>query len=335
MPVPPELGSIVEAIAQRQRFLLVSHARPDGDSIGSQLALAYALRDMGKDVHVLNRDPAPPFLQSFPGVPDIDVRESAEGTFDAAVVLECGSLERTELAGLDRYFLINIDHHLGNTMYGNLNWFDGTAAACGEMVFDVLTELGAPLTAPIATHLYIAILTDTGSFHHSNITGRTFGICQELVRAGVQPAEVAACVYQNSSVGKLRLTGTLLDTMELVGDGRIAILNLNDHILAKTGCAPDDLEGLINMPLSAQPIEAVVMFKAVDGHLRVSLRSKGDVDVRAVAVHHGGGGHVNAAGFSIAAPADATRATVVAEVISAVDGAERPRVGAERTAPAS
>jgi phosphoesterase RecJ-like protein len=220
-------------------------------------------------------------------------------------------------------------------MYGNLNWFDGTAAACGEMVFDVLTGLGAPLTAPIAIHLYIAILTDTGSFHHSNITGRTFGICQELVRAGVRPAEVAACVYQNSSVGKLRLTGTLLDSMELVGDGRIAILNLDDHILTKTGCAPDDLEGLINMPLSAQPIEAVVMFKAVDGHLRISLRSKGDVDVRAVAVNHGGGGHVNAAGFSIAAPADATRATVVAEVVSAVDAAERPRAGAKRTAPAS
>ena len=323
MPTTPELESIIEAIAQRQRFLLVSHARPDGDSVGSQLALAHALREMGKDVRVVNRDPAPPFLQAFPGVSDIEVRQDVEGTFDAAVVLECGSLDRTELAGLDRYFLINIDHHLGNTMYADLNWFDATAAACGEMVFDVVTGLGTPLTTPMATHLYVAILTDTGAFHHSNITDRTFGICQRLAEAGVRPAEVAACVYQNSSVGKLRLTGTLLDTMELVGDGRIAILNLDDRILERTGCAPDDLEGLINMPLSAQPIAAVVMFKAVGGHLRVSLRSKGSVDVRTVAVSHGGGGHRNAAGFSVSAPADATRPAVVAEVISAVDAAER------------
>jgi phosphoesterase RecJ-like protein len=289
---------------------------------------------MGKDVNVVNRDPAPPFLASFPGVSDIEVRSSVEGQFDAAVVLECGSLARTEVTGLDRYYVINIDHHLGNTMYGDLNWFDGSAVACGEMVFDILAGLGVPLTEPIATHLYVAILTDTGSFQHANITERTFEICQQLAGAGVKPADVAACVYQNSSVGKLRLTGTLLDTMELVGNGRVAILTLDDHILAKTGCAPDDLEGLINMPLSAQSIEAVVMFKAVDGHLRVSLRSKGECDVRAVAVRHGGGGHVNAAGFSISEPADVTRALVVTEVIAAVDAVQQPTVGPETTTPA-
>ena len=324
MPTITELDSIVEAIEQRHRFLIVSHARPDGDSIGSQLSLAYALRDLGKTVQVINHDPAPPFLQSFPGVPDIAVRDAAEGTFDAAIVLECGSLDRTEVAGLDRYFVINIDHHLGNTMYGDINWFDGGAAACGEMVYNVVTRLGAPLTPAIATHLYIAILTDTGSFHHSSITARTFGICQRLAAAGVDAADVAARVYQNSSVGKLRLTGTLLDSMELVGDGRVAILNLDDTILRKTGCAPDDLEGLINMPLSAEAIEAVVMFKAVDGQLRVSLRSKGSVDVRVVAVSHGGGGHRNAAGFSISTPADGTRSLIVAEALSAVKTAASP-----------
>lgn len=319
MSQTPELDSIVSAISQRQRFVVVSHARPDGDSLGSELAMALALRDLGKEVRVVNHDPAPSYLASFPAVAEVEVRDAVEGTFDAAIVLECGSLGRTEVSGLDRYFVINIDHHVGNTMYGDLNWFDATAAACGEMVFDVLQGLGVTLTPAIATHLYVAILTDTGSFRHSSITARTFEICAALAGAGVAPAEVADRVYQNSSVGKLRLTGTLLDAMDLVAGGHVAILYVDDRILERTGCASDDLEGLINMPLAAQSIKAVVMFKEVDRQLRVSLRSKGAVDVRAVATFHGGGGHKNAAGFSIPEPDESSRPTVVAAVITAVE----------------
>jgi phosphoesterase RecJ-like protein len=315
----PELDSIVTAISRLQRFVVVSHARPDGDSLGSELAMAFALRDLGKDVRVVNRDPVPHYLASFPGVADIEVRDTVDGTFDAAIVLECGSLARTEVSGLERHFVINIDHHVGNTMYGNLNWFDASAAACGEMVFEVLQGLGVTLTPTIATHLYVAILTDTGSFRHSSITTRTFRICTALADAGVAPAEVADRVYQNSSVGKLRLTGTLLNAMDLVGSGQVAILNVEDRILEETGCAPDDLEGLINMPLTAQSIKAVVMFKEIDGQLRVSLRSKGAVDVRAVATLQGGGGHQNAAGFSISEPDAASRSDVVTAVITAVE----------------
>ena len=319
MPHTPELDSIVAAILERQRFVIASHARPDGDSLGSELALALALRNLGKDVRVVNHDPVPPYLASFPVVDDVEVCDAVEGTFDAAIVLECGSLGRTEVSGLDRYYVINIDHHVGNTMYGNLNWYDGTVSACGEMVFDVIRALKVSLTPAIATHLYVAILTDTGSFRHSHITARTFEICRVLADAGVDPAEVADRVYQNSSVGKLRLTGALLDSMDLASDGQVAVLTVDDRILKTTGCAPDDLEGLINMPLAAQPIQAVVMFKAVDGQLRVSLRSKGAVDVRAVAARHGGGGHPNAAGFSIPETDEASRLDIVTEVGAAVD----------------
>ena len=320
MPIP-ELDSIVKAISQRQRFVVVSHARPDGDSLGSELALTLALRALGKDVRVVNHDPAPPYLASFPAVSEVEVRDTVDGTFDAAIVLECGSLSRTEVSGLDRYFVVNIDHHVGNTMYGDINWFDATAAACGEMVFDVVNGLGVSLTPEIATHLYVAILTDTGSFRHSSITARTFQICAALAEAGVAPADVADRVYQNSSVGKLRLTRILLDGMDLVDSGHVAVLNVDDQILNTTGCAPDDLEGLINMPLAAKSIKAVIMFKAANGQLRVSLRSKGTVDVRAVATLHGGGGHQNAAGFSISAPDDASRPEVLAEVVKAVESA--------------
>jgi phosphoesterase RecJ-like protein len=158
-------AAIRDAITARQRFLISSHARPDGDSIGSQLALAGALRTLGKDVRVVNRDPAPDHYFEFPGVDEIEIREQVDpawGEFDAEIILECGDLKRTGVEGLGRAFVINIDHHVGNSMYGDINWFDGTASACGELVFDVIRALGVPLTLEIATHIYLAILTDTG-----------------------------------------------------------------------------------------------------------------------------------------------------------------------------
>src|SRR3954471_13301774 len=196
MPIPmrttvttpaPEIERIVEAIRARRTFVLSSHARPDGDAIGSELAMAYALRALGKHVRVVNRDPAPPSLMEFPGVPEIEIAPEAAGDFDAAIIMECGDLARTGVAGLERGFVINIDHHPGNTGYGQINWFDSSAAACGEMVFDLVEALGVGLSLEIATHIYLAILTDTGSFHYSSISPRTFEISKHCLEAGVDP----------------------------------------------------------------------------------------------------------------------------------------------------
>ncbi len=196
---------IAEAIRSRQRFVLSSHARPDGDAIGSQMAMAYALRALGKDVTVVNADPAPPPLMVFPGVSGIRIASAAEGDFDAAIVMECGDLTRTGVTGLDRFFVINIDHHQGNTAYGALNWFDPGAAACAELVFDLVRALGVPLSVEIATHVYLAILTDTGSFHFSSISPRTFDICRQILEAGVDPVLVARQVFDSNTMGRLRL----------------------------------------------------------------------------------------------------------------------------------
>ena len=323
-PTKPEqpLDQILDVLTTGQRFVLASHARPDGDSIGSQLALAFALRRLGKEVRAVSHDPAPPYLRTFPGIGDLEVTNTVKGPFDAAVVLECGSVARTEVSGLNRAPLINIDHHIGNTMYGTVNWVDESAAACGEMVFDLVRSLGVPLTSDIATYLYVAILTDTGSFHHSNITARTFDVCRQIADAGVSPAEVAARVYQDSSVGKLRLTGILLDRMQLVSDGRVAVLTVDDQVLHETGCAADDMEGLINIPLTADDVSAVILFKEFGGQLRVSLRSKGDIDVRSVAATYGGGGHRNASGFALSIPLDEARPRVISQVTAAVDALE-------------
>ena len=165
----PEIPRIVDAIRSRRRFVLSSHSRPDGDSLGSQLAMIYALQAMGKEALAINADPAPPPLMAFPGVRDIRIASSVEGEFDAAIIMECGDLQRTGVSGLQRFFAINIDHHPGNSGYGQINWFDATAAACAEMVYELVRALGVPLTGEIATHVYLAILTDTGSFHYSGI----------------------------------------------------------------------------------------------------------------------------------------------------------------------
>jgi len=317
------LQQVLKVLTVRNKFVIASHARPDGDSIGSQLALAFALKHVGKEVLVVNRDPVPTYLQTFPGISDIKVVKNIVGSFDAAVVLECGSLARTEISGLEQHFVINIDHHVNNTMYGEINWHDESAAACGEMVFDVVKGLSVPLSKTIATHIYLAILTDTGSFHYSNVTPRTFEICHQIASVGVSPTALASQVYRQSSIGKLNLTGTLLKNMELVSNSRVAILYVDDQILSETRCAPDDMEGLINLPLTAKDVQAVVLFKkAADKHFRVSLRSKGNVDVRSVAANHGGGGHHNAAGCLLSMPIDQARTKIVSEIVEAIEVAD-------------
>lgn len=310
---------IRDVIGKGRRFLITSHARPDGDSIGSQLALAWALRAVGKSVRLVNHDPVPAPYQAFPGATDIEVAGAVDGEFDAAFVLECGDLSRPDVAGLDRYFVINIDHHLGNTGYGAINWFDQSASACGELVLELVDTLGVALSREIATHVYVAILADTGSFRHSNITARTFDICRRAAEAGVDAAAVARQVFDSSTVGKLRLTGELLARMQLEDAGRLAVLHLDDQILRDTGGTRDETEGLINLPLAARDVQAVVMFKAErPGEIRVSLRSKGDIDVRAVAVRYGGGGHTNAAGFTAQGSLEDVERRIVAEVTSAI-----------------
>ena len=313
---------IRDELMRRQRFLITSHARPDGDSIGSQLAMAFALRSLGKEVRIVNSDPAPGHYLAFPGVADIEVASVVDGAYDALIVMECSDLRRPEVAGLERYFVINIDHHAGNAMYGAVNWFDETAAACGEMVLDVIDSLGVPLTREIATHIYLAILTDTGSFHHSNITPRTFDICRRAVVAGVNPAAMAREVFDSNSFGKLKLIGALLDAMELEADGRLAVLSMDDRLLEAAGCTYNDTEGVINLPLTAREVLAVVFFKASGPDtMRISLRSKDPVDVRQVAQRFGGGGHRNASGFSVAGTFESVRNTVIRMVVEAIQTA--------------
>ena len=312
------VAAICDAIGRRHRFVITSHARPDGDSIGSQVAMAYALRQLGKHAEMVGADPAPPQFQVFPGVADIRVSSVVDGRFDAAIVMECGDLSRTGVEGIDKYFVINIDHHPGNKGYGAINWFDPGAAACGEMVFDVIEALGVTLTPEIATHIYVAILTDTGGFHFSHITPRTFEICRRCAEAGADPEAIARAVFDSNSMGRLRLMGAVLHNLDFECGGRVAFAALTLRLLEETGATHEDSDGLINLPLNVKNIQAVAFFKEIaPDSFRVSLRSKGAVDVNRIASAFGGGGHKNAAGCTL----DGTYAEVRGKILSPLEQA--------------
>jgi phosphoesterase RecJ-like protein len=310
---------VAEAIAAGRRFVLSSHARPDGDAIGSQLAMAFALDALGKDVTIVNRDPVPATLAPFPGTSRIVVAERVDEAFDAAIIMECSSLDRTGVAGLDRSPVINIDHHQGNTAYGAVNWFDPAAAACAEMVFEVIRALGVRMTPEIATHLYVGILTDTGSFHYSGTSARTFDIARQLVEAGVDPSSVARTVFDSNTLGRLKLFGAVLSEIELEHDGRLALMRVDHAMTSAAGGTYEDTEGLINLPLTVKEIRASVFFKEIGAaEYRVSLRSKGAIDVAAVARQFGGGGHKNAAGCAVAGTFGEARQTIISAMGPAI-----------------
>jgi phosphoesterase RecJ-like protein len=321
--------AVCHELRSGQRFLLTSHERPDGDSVGSQLALAFALDALGKEVRIVNADPPPVPYRVFPGTDRIEVARRVDGSFDALVVLECGDLARPGVEGLERYRILNIDHHGGNSMYGAVNWFDPTAAACAELVVELTDALGVELSHEMAVHVYLGILTDTGGFHHSHITARTFDICRRAAEAGVDPAAMAHQVYNSASIGRLRLLGALLDHMRLEAGGQIAVLYFDDGLLQELGATLDDTEGLINLPLAAKSIQTVALLKGQNGasQLRVSLRSKGDINVRAVAQAFGGGGHFNAAGCSVPGPREVAEAAIVEALSRALEERDRPCEG--------
>jgi bifunctional oligoribonuclease and PAP phosphatase NrnA len=317
---------VADEIRRRQRFVLSSHVRPDGDAIGSQLAMAYALWQMGKDVRLVNRDAPPGPLRVFPGVSRIEVANRIDDPGDAVIVMECGDLTRTGVEGFDRGFVINIDHHLGNANYGAVNWFDASAAACGEMVFDLVKELGVPLTLEIATHVYIAILTDTGSFHYSSISPRTFDICRQCMEAGINPPAIAGAIYDSNNLGRLKLFGAVMSKMELDGSGRVATVYVDQALARDCGGTYEDTEGIVNLPLTVKEIEAVAFFKEAGADdWRVSMRSKGEVDVNAIAKEFGGGGHKNASGCSATGRFEDLKLLFQRKLVEQIEAADKAR----------
>ena len=316
--------ALLSRLRGASRIVVSSHVNPDGDAVGSSIGLARILRGMGKSVLIWLHDPAPALYSPLPGLDRIHVGPEAPADFpqdfDLAVVLECPSLDRCGIeSSLRRLPMLNIDHHLGNTNYGEINWVDSASPAVGEMVFRIAQALHAELDVPTANALYLALFTDTGGFRFGNAGPEAFEAAAALVRAGAEPATVARWLYESQPFAAIRLHGELTRTIELHHGGQVATAWLCREMLTSAGAGPGDSEGLIDLPRSIAGVEAVALFRELEnGHFKVSLRSRGDVDVEKVARQRGGGGHHNAAGFKSERSADDLFADTLAALAAAV-----------------
>lgn len=294
------LAQVVELIEKKDRFAITSHVRPDGDGLGSSLGLFWLLKSLNKDVEVIMHDPAPHSYQQLPGAGTIRVAPRIGEHFDAVFIIECSDLDRPGLEDLDQQFVVNIDHHSTTELFGSINWIDSTAAACGEMVYNLCKATGVRVTKEIAECVYTALLTDTGSFHYSNTTERTFKIASELVRTGVRPAKTAEAIFGSYQWPKIELLSHVLSTAKRDDTGHVAWMWQTLAMQEQTHAAEEDADGFVNYPLAVGEVEATALFKETSpGVYRTSLRSKGDVNVAKIAEQFGGGGHRNAAGCTL------------------------------------
>jgi phosphoesterase RecJ-like protein len=307
------LKEVLAQIEKRDRFLLTSHARPDGDAVGSALACCEILRSLGKQAEVVLRDGVPRVYQPLPFADKVVQAERVNGNYEAAIILECDSVQRTRLEGLDNRFLINIDHHATGRPFGHVNWIDPDAVATAEMVYRLARAANALVTPEVATCLYTALLTDTGSFMFGGINEHTFALARELVRAGADPALCARNVYFGHSTAKMRLLGAALSNLQR--EGSLAWIWVTREQMERFGAKEEDCEGLVNYVLSIRDVEVAAFLRELpDGRYRVSLRSKGKVNVAAIAEGFGGGGHECASGFSLAGPLDAAIARILTQL---------------------
>jgi len=292
--------------------MITSHVRPDGDGLGSGLALYWMLTDLGKEVDVILRDRVPPSYNVLPASDLVLVQDDVNEKYDAAFIIECSDVERPGLPSLKDQFVVNIDHHSTTIPFGDINWIDATAAAVGEMIYNLCKALGIEVTKEIAECIYTALLTDTGSFHFSNTTERTLKIASELVRRGVEPARISEALFYSGSFAKVKLLGLVLSNIEHDDSGRIAWITMDRATMYEAEACEEDSDGIVNHALSIGDVEAVAFFKELrTGSYRISLRSKGKNNVAKVAEVFGGGGHRNAAGCRIDGELDEVKRRVI------------------------
>lgn len=305
-----QIRAVLETIEQGHRFLVVSHARPDGDAMGSVLACGAMLRQIGKQADLVSSDRVPLLYSSLPGASEMRCVSRVEGDYDAVLVLDCDGLERTGLQGLEGRRIVNIDHHTSGRAFGDVNWIDRKACAVAEMVYDLALAAGARITPEIATCIYTAVLTDTGSFCYGTTDEHTFQLARDLVQHGANPKNIAEQIYFCNPTSKLLLLGAALTNLKR--EGRIAWLWVTHNDMVRACAAEEDCEGIVNYAISIAGVEIAAFLRELPDHkVRISLRSKGDVDVAEAAQYFGGGGHKNASGCTLAGPLHAAADSIL------------------------
>jgi len=307
------IAAILEAIRGGERFLVCSHSGPDGDAVGSMLAMGMLLEQMGKRADLVSADRVPVAYRALPGVEKIKKALRVHGPYDAVILLECDGVERTRLQGLEKFFQVSIDHHASGIDFADLNWIDHEAACVGEMVYRLFKVAGIALTAEAAHCIYTTVLTDTGGFIYGGTRASTFELARDLTLAGADPIRIAQQVYLSTPMSKLLLLGAALRNLHR--EGRLAWLWITHEDLMRSCAAEEDCEGIVNQALSIAEVEVAVFLRELaEPRVRVSLRSKGCVNVAAIAERLDGGGHENAAGCTLDGPLARAKRQIVEEL---------------------
>jgi len=315
-------AEVAARIKSGRNFLITSHRNPDGDALGSGIALQGLIRKLGKTATVRVRDGFGKPLYNIPGANEVVVSDTLPAdypkAYDAVFAMECPEVARTGYPVLPGP-VVNIDHHLGNEMYGEINYLDIEAPSVGEMVMQMnRRHLQVPLDANIATAIYVSLSTDTGFFRYHNTTLRAFEAAEELVRAGAVPGDISLWINESVPRGAIKLLGLCLTTLELHANDRVATIELPHRFFKEAGATPEDTEGIVNYGRMIDGVLVSALLKEGDGNsTRVSLRAKPGVDVQQIAAMFGGGGHKAASGCTMPFALPAAKAKLV-ELLSAI-----------------
>ncbi len=299
------LDKLVTLIKKHQNFLIASHVLPDGDSIGSTVALGLALQSIGKNVTMINNDPVPEMYSFLAGSEKIYPPTVLDRLPGLCILVDCTGFERLgdklhDLLQTRQPQVLNIDHHISNSNYGSYNLVDPEAAAAGELIYDLLITLGVDMDINMANALYVALVTDTGSFQYENTRGKTLEIAAKLLAAGVDPGKISQALYENRSPISLRLLAAVLPSLTISDDGRLAYMWVDLATMNRLGAESEHCEGFVNYPKSIAGVQVALFFRQMGKDtVKVAFRSKGHIDVNRIAKRFNGGGHPKAAGCTI------------------------------------
>jgi len=317
------MEKIIHQLKLSNNVFIASHINPDGDAVGSLIAMALSLESLGKNITMYNQSPIPAVYQFLPAFDRIIRQTAVKINWDTALILDCGNIERighfaSQIHSIPS--IINIDHHITNTGFGNFKYIDSTACSTAEIVYRIIKDMGVLITKDIATSIYTGILTDTGSFRFVNTNRAAFSICYEMIEKGVKPYDVAKYVYGTYSLGRIKLLNLALDSIEIVKDGKLSFMTLTRSMLEETGTNAEDIDGMIHYAKRIEDVQVAVLIQENQDEIinspekrlfHVSLRSDGSVDVSALAREFGGGGHQQAAGFSSKNPLSDIKVNII------------------------
>jgi phosphoesterase RecJ-like protein len=316
------MEKIIQQLRNSRRVFLASHVNPDGDAVGSLVAMGAVLDAINVQNTMFNESPIPAVYRFLPGVERIQQRFDKKASYDTAVILDCGNFERIGAAYPNASkipVVINVDHHVTNTRFGSHQFIDHNACATSELIYRLVKSMSIPFNRVMATSIYTGIFTDTGSFRFSNTNSASFAICNEMIHMGVKPYHVAQHLYGTYSLGRIKLLNLALDSIEISKNGKLSMMTLTRDMLNKTGTQPEDADGLINYARRIEDVKVAALIQEQrNGNKQsneptpyhVSLRSDGSVDVASIAFEFGGGGHASAAGFTIKATIKEIKETI-------------------------